>query len=76
METVLSWVGAVLIVLWVLSTVYFAAVHAYSRWRCRGKDKPCHDRGCRYSRYCEDYVHRYSAEEIAELRRIADNMKG
>lgn len=75
METVLSWTGGVLIVLSVLYMVYLWAVCISAR-RCnrRRGGGPCHERGCKHAEHCEAYVHRYTAAELAELRRMADEM--
>ena len=79
METVLSWAGAVVVVVVVLFMVYFNAVRLSARWMCRKEGynksfKPCHNSECKYSQYCEDYVHQYSAEEIAALERMIDDL--
>lgn len=79
-ERVISWVVSILIVLYIPYMIYFNIVHFVCKWKCRKKKylKPirsCHESNCKFADFCEDYEHIYTAEEIAELHKMIDEMK-
>ena len=35
---------------------------------------PCHNSGCRFSKYCEDYRHTYTAEEVTRINKLIEKL--
>lgn len=79
-EQIFGWVVGIMMLFFIPYTIYFNIIQIYSRWKCRKKTyfkpfKSCHNSSCKFSKYCEDYEYVYSADEVAELHKMIDDLK-
>ena len=68
------------ILLFIPYTIYFNVVHFRSRWKCHKKHHElffncCNERNCKWSKYCKNYQHIYTAEEIANIEKLIKELK-
>lgn len=81
MEKILGWLGGICIAVFILYTIVFNFVHFCYWWKCRKKKygtmlNRCHEKGCKWSRFCDKHEQTFTREDIAELKAIlADYQK-
>lgn len=76
-EQIVSWLVSIYIVFYIPYMIYLNVIQISSKWRCRKKKysklfNPCHERGCRFRSYCDEYEHEPRNEYdriIAEWRK-------
>lgn len=79
-EQVISWCVSILIVLEISYMIYFNVVQIAAKSKCRKMQyfkpfKTCHKSDCKFSEYCENYEHVYTAEEIESIKKLIEKMK-
>ena len=66
--------------LYIPYAIYFNAVHFRSIWKCRKKHydrliNRCNEKDCKWAPYCEKYLHVYTDEEVAVIRKLIEELK-
>lgn len=79
-EQVLSWIVSIIIMVDISYIIYFITVQAVAKIKCHKKRycKPlnaCHESGCRYAEYCEHYEYVYTKEEMASIKKLAEEVR-
>lgn len=74
-EQIVGWSVGILMVLNILYITYYNIVCISSKLKCRKKKylKPintCHENDCKFAKYCEQYEHVYTAEEIESIKKL------
>ena len=71
----LFWLFVVYYSISILLTIIFAVIRCVCRGKCRKMrydqySNPCHNKDCKWSRYCEDYRHIFTDEEKVKVRQL------
>lgn len=78
LETVGGWIVGIFLVLYIPYTIYFNIVHFVCKWKCRNKHyneyfNRCYEKECKWARYCDNYEHLYTEEEIQHLYKMIED---
>lgn len=76
-ETVISYVGGILLIIFIPFTIIFNIKQFRAKWNCRKKKyncwfNRCHEDGCKWARYCENYQHLLTEEEAQHLYKLIE----